>query len=206
MDKGINRAFLDLLFNCLLGFVFLFVVSFTLIEIDKKKADIRTKAEFVITVTWELNNQDDVDTWLRDPVGNLIWFRTKEKGLMHLDRDDLGSANDTYHLPDGTTVEYPYNQEITTIRGIIIGTWVLNVHMYKKRQPNPTNTRIEMVKLNPSHQVVFVKDLMLERDGEEITVSRFEMDSNGRIISMDDLKTPLVKDYLEQQTSIGGRE
>jgi len=191
-----STAFLDLLFNALLGFVFLFIVAFSLVEIDRKQGDIKTKAEFVITVTWELDNSDDVDTWLADPVGTVIWFQTKENGLMHLDRDDLGSKNDTYHLPDGTTVQYPYNQEITTIRGIIPGIWILNLHMYNKRRIEPASVNVEMVKLNPSHRMIFVKDFILEERGQEVTACRFEMNLSGEIVSMDELKTSIVGDHL----------
>jgi len=201
MGKSINQAFLDLLFNCLLGFVFLFIVSFALVEFDRKEADIKTKAEFIITVTWDLNNPDDVDTWLRDPAGSVAYFASKEMGLMHLDRDDLGSKNDTYHLPDGTTIEYPYNQEIMTIRGNIIGMWVLNIHMYAKKRPNPANIKVEMVKLNPIHKVIFIKNFVLSKKGQEITVARFNMGSDGRIIGIDNAKMELVKEHLSSTYS-----
>ena len=46
-----SKSFLDVLFNCLLGFVFLFIVAFLMVDVDKRKADIKTKAEFVITGT-----------------------------------------------------------------------------------------------------------------------------------------------------------
>jgi len=191
-----STAFLDLLFNALLGFVFLFIVAFALVEVDRKQGDIKTKAEFVITVTWDLDNSDDVDTWLQDPADATVWFQNKEMGLMHLDRDDLGNKNDTYHLPDGTTVQYPYNQEITTIRGIIPGMWILNLHMYNKRRPEPANVNVEMVKLNPSHRVIFVKDFVMEKRGQEVTVCRFEMNPGGEIVSMDELKTSVAGDHL----------
>ena len=196
---------MDLLFNCLLGFTFLFIVAFSLVEVDKKKADIKTKAEFVITVTWDLDNPDDVDTWLRDPARSIVWFQKKESGLMHLDRDDLGNKNDTYFLPDGTTVQYPYNQEITTIRGIVPGRWILNIHMYKKNRPEPANVRVEMVKLNPSHRVVFVKDFAMRAKGDEITVCQLEMDHSGNITAMNESHLSLVKDYLSEYVNPGGQ-
>ena len=31
-----------------------------------KKAEVHTQAEYIITVTWPLNNADDVDVWLED--------------------------------------------------------------------------------------------------------------------------------------------
>ena len=33
---------------------------------------------------------------------NILSFRNKVAGLMHLDKDDLGQVNDVVYLPDGT--------------------------------------------------------------------------------------------------------
>lgn len=195
------RSFLDLLFNLVLAFVFLFIVSFWLVEVDKKKANITTKAEFVITVTWDLDNPDDVDSWMRDPMGNLIWFREKEHGLVHLDRDDLGAQNDTYTLPDGTTIRYPYNQEITTIRGFVPGNWVFNVHMYNKKQfEGPAHVEVKMEKINPKVKTVFIRHITLIAKGDEVTVARFEMASDGEIIYMDEAYVPLFEQKLIDET------
>jgi len=193
-----DRGFLDLLFNTLLVFVFLFIVSSMMIEIEKKKEGIQTKAEYVITVTWELDNPDDVDSWLRDPAGNIIWFRTKEFGLMHLDRDDLGLDNDKYILPDGTEVFYPYNQEITTIRGIVPGMWVFNIHLYRKKEMSYQGTKVEvkMEKLNPKVTTVFIRHYTLHQQGDEVTVARFNMSAAGEIIDMDEIQTAIVTDRL----------
>ncbi len=152
-----NTSFLDLLFNTLVGFVLLFIIAFLLINPNIKKADIKTKAEFVISVTWSDNSQDDVDTWLQDPAGNVLHFRQKDVGLAHLDRDDLGQINDIITLDDGRRVEYTHNQELTTIRGFITGEWVLNVHMYSKRDENPTLVEVRIDKLNPTVQTLFYK-------------------------------------------------
>ena len=65
-----NLPFVDLLFKVLIGFVFLFIVSFLLINPIAKRADIEVKAEFLITVMWPDDLEDDVDTYVEDPVGN----------------------------------------------------------------------------------------------------------------------------------------
>ena len=107
-----NTSFLDLLFNTLVGFVLLFIIAFLSINPSNKDADIKTKAEFVITVTWNVNCKDDVDTWLQDPAGNVLHFKQKDIGLAHLDRDDLGIINDRITLQDGSVIEYPYNHSL----------------------------------------------------------------------------------------------
>ena len=198
-----NTSFLDLLFNTLVGFVFLFIIAFMLINPTIKKADIKTKAEYVITVTWDDNSKDDVDTWLQDPAGNVLHFRQKDVGLAHLDRDDLGKINDTIKLPDGREVVYPHNQELTTIRGFLTGEWVLNVHMYNKRDENPTLVEVRIDKLNPKVETVFYKEVVMKSRWEEITVARFVMTNQGDIISWDDLPKTLLKVAAQQRGTRG---
>ena len=190
--KDDSTPFIDLLFNLLLCFAAMFIISFLMIQPIIKKAEVHTQAEFIITVTWALDNSDDVDVWLEDPLGNMVWFRNKEAGLSHLDRDDLGSSNDTIYLADGSVIKYPYNQEILTIRGFIGGEWTLNVHMYAKREKEITIAHVTMDKLNPTLKPVFIKDISLEVRGDEVTVSRFEMGSNGDILALNDMPKGLI--------------
>lgn len=187
-----NTPFIDLLFNLLLGYAFLFLISFLLIQPIIKKAEVHTQAEFIVTVTWPLNNKDDVDTWLEDPLGNLVWFSQKEAGLSHLDRDDLGHSNDIIYLDDGTVIKYPYNQEILTIRGFIGGEWTLNIHMYAKREEEVTPVRVTLDKLNPNFKTILAKDVFLEVKGDEVTVARFEMSSGGEILALNDIPKGLI--------------
>jgi hypothetical protein len=185
------------------GFVFLFIISFLLINPSIKKADIKTKAEFVITVTWNDSSRDDVDTWLQDPVGNVLHFNQKDVGLAHLDRDDLGTLNDTIILDDGRQIVYNHNQELTTIRGFLTGEWVLNVHMYNKRNSNPTLVEVRIDKLNPKVETIFYKKIVMKRKWEEITVTRFVMTNEGDIISWDDLPKRLIE-VSSHRGGVGG--
>lgn len=183
----------DLLMNTLLGFVLLFTVAILLINPAKKNADIKTKAEFVITVTWIEKCDSDVDVWLEDPAGHLVHFRQKEVGLMHLDRDDLGTANDFTYI-NGQKIEFIYNQEMITIRGFIPGEWVLNLHLYDKntwQQPIKVNVKID--KLNPTVVTIFNKEITLNNTGDEKTVTRFYMTTEGDILKWDDLPKQLIQ-------------
>ncbi len=187
-----NTSFLDLLFNALLGFVFLFIVAFMAVNVSSKKADIETKAEFVITVTWDEDSQDDVDTWLQDPTGKILFFKQKDIGLAHLDRDDLGIINDRVTTTGGSRIEYVYNQELTTIRGFIPGEWVLNLHMYNKRDPHTVTATVRIDKLNPRAETIFKREIQMSSRGEEITIARFTMNPRGEITDWDDLPKTLV--------------
>ena len=138
-----NTAFLDILFNTLLGFVALFFLAFIQMnpKEEENKKNIEAKAEFVITFTWNSEHDDDVDAYVEDPQGHLVMFKRREDGLMHLDRDDLGHRNDIIQSGE-ETIQYAENQEIVTIRGIIEGEYTVNIHMYLKKHPNATTVKI----------------------------------------------------------------
>ena len=191
-----NMAFLDLLFNTLLCFAALFVLSFILISPAKKENNIKAKADFMITVTWNKDLDDDVDTYVEDPAGNLVAFMRREEGLMHLDRDDLGHRNDTINTPNGP-IEYKENREIVTLRGFIPGEYVINVHMYMKRAPEPTDVTILLEKISP-YGIAMVKELVLEADGEEKTAFRFTLDREGNVTKVNQLTKTLARDFREQ--------
>lgn len=201
---GDDKSFLDLLLNCLVGFVFLFMVAFIQIEPDKTDASIKTKAEYVITLTWPASDTSDVDIWIEDPAGNLISFKQKEAGLTHIDRDDIGHSGDKYTLPDGRVIEYEYNQEIATIRGFIPGEWTINLHYYNKRtgaKATPAAVRID--KLNPSVVTVFNETFTLTKHWQEVTVVRFEMTNKGEMIGINDIPVSLIKKHPDMKGRTG---
>jgi hypothetical protein len=191
-----NMAFLDLLFNMLLLFALFFVISFAMIKPMVKKADAKNNAEFLISVTWDDDNKDDIDTWLQDPLGDIVWYQQKEKNMSHLDRDDLGHLNDTIIMPDGSMVTCKRNQELTSIRGFIPGEWVLNLHAYKRRQKAPTIVKVSLDKINPSLKTLFFKEVIMEEQWQETTVTRFTMTVGGDIVAWDSLAKELIEDRL----------
>ena len=188
-------SFLDLLFNCLLGFVFLFVIAFLLImpPIDDQLK--KPKAEFIITLTWDSNTDDDVDLWIQNPAENIMFFRDKDTGLMHLDRDDIGRRRDLIYL-QGQEIYQKINQEIATIRGFIPGEWIINIHMYAKRHTNPANINVRVDKLNPKFTTLTEKSYIMKNKGEEVTVLRLTMSSKGEITGQSDLFKPLAATKL----------
>ena len=107
--------FYDMLFNLLIAFVFCFIVALLAMNPKALKAgDVPAKAEFIITLTWPDGNANDMDVWAQGPSGELVWFRGREAGLMHLDRDDRGLENDTI-IVNGRKIINPLNQSTTDI-------------------------------------------------------------------------------------------
>ncbi len=173
--------FVDLLFNALLGFTFLFLITILYLNPPAKRGDIRAKAEFIITTSWADDSPDDIDTWVEGPGGDLVWFRSPEAGLMHLDRDDRGSTNDTV-LIDGKAVYNPLNQEVVTIRGHAPGEYVVNVHYYDSQSRQPVTVNVEVVKVNPALQVIYYGTVPLPTLGAERTAVRFTLGEDGSVL------------------------
>jgi len=185
-----NLAFLDLLFNTLLCFVVLFAISFLLINPVQDNKKINVKAEYLITVSWPKEMKDDIDVYVQDPLGNLIYFRKKEAGLMHLDRDDLGHKNDIISTSGGS-IEYNENREVATLRGVYSGEYVINIHLYTKYSSESVPVTVDVEKLNP-YKKVLIKTVEVSRPGEEKTVCRIMMDSDKNVRSISYLFKSLI--------------
>jgi hypothetical protein len=186
-------SMLDLLFLIVMGFVALFVLSYLQIQPENKTAKVDSKAEFLITYTWPDGRSCDIDAWCQSPTGHLVFFKRREDGLLHLDRDDRGSVNDIVYTEEGP-VEYKLNQEIISIRAITAGEYIFNVHFYAEHsypvEPVPVTIKIE--KLNP-YKIILYKEITLNTVGEEKTVCRMELDNEGEVVKISYLFKPLTE-------------
>jgi len=135
-------GFIDLLFNILLGFAFLFIIAFLLIKPEAKKEDFERRAEFVVVMEWNHDMPDDIDLYVQDPTGNIVSFRTPIKNFMHLDKDDLGYVNDIVYNANGKVTKVNINREVVTIRGIIPGEYLINAHYYSSRETEAAFTSL----------------------------------------------------------------
>ena len=191
-----NVAFTDLLFNIVVGLAFLFLLAFILMNPVAKEKDVEEKSDFIIVMTWDDDSGDDIDLWVRDPLGNILSFRNRGVGMMHLDRDDLGLSNDKVKGPDGK-IQYVYrNKEVVSLRGYHAGTYLVNVHVYNKKpwkdgKQHRSNIHVELIKLNPYQEVAQAQFLAVGR-GQEFTAFHFTLDIDGKVIEMSDERTPLI--------------
>jgi len=167
------EIFSALLFNSLKAITFLFFMSFAMINVEAQTGKVDPKAEMMITVTWPDGSTDDVDTYVADPAGNVVWYHSREAGLMHLDRDDRGMFRDVFEL-NGQTIENPLNQEIVSLRGLSDGEYTVNIVHYIANAGNlPVQVKVE--KLNPSVTLVFYDTINLSGTGDEQTAVRFTL-------------------------------
>lgn len=188
---GGSDPFTDLLFNTLIGFLLLFFVAILFLNPDEKRADVELDAEYVITVTWPDNSPDDIDTWVEDPQGRVTWFRNRNQGLVHLDRDDRGMLNDTIRV-GGETIVNPLNQEVIALRGLVPGEYTINVHYFESETKKPVDVQVRVARVNPVYEIVYYGSLTLEKRGAEKTAVRFTLRSNGNVSNVNKLQKSLV--------------
>ena len=194
-----QNAFTDILFNALLGFAFMFFVAFILIRPQIPDGKISPKAEFMITAQWPDGHTDDVDLIVEDGEGNLVWFDTREAGLMHLDRDDRGALGDNITV-NGQRIENPLNQEIVTLRGIAAGEYVVNLLHYKSPTKRPVEVKVKVEKLNPQVTLIYAGNNTLAGAGDEQTAIRFRLDAAGNVVEMARRNKLLIRaNPVEQQ-------
>jgi hypothetical protein len=191
-DRLRSDPFTDLLFNALLGFTFLFLVAIMFMNPEAKSGIIDPKAEYILTITWEDNSPDDVDVWVEDPEGQILWFRTPEAGLLHLDRDDRGLVNDTITI-NGEEVQNPLNQEVVTLRGVVKGEYIVNLHYYASETGTPVDVNVRLVKVNPKLEVIYYGTVNLEKRGDEKTAVRFKIGRDGAVFGINFLPKSLVQ-------------
>ena len=195
-----SLGFIDLLFNILLGFAFLFIIAFLLIKPEAKKKDFDRRAEFVIILEWDHDAPDDLDLYVQDPTNDKVSFRLPIANYMHLDKDDLGKANDTIVNADGTKSSVLINREVVTIRGIIAGEYIINTHYYSTRNYDKTlpehgermvvstkkgqkelTVKIELHKVTP-YRILWAGEKKFTHRGQEETFLRFRLDNEGEIL------------------------
>ena len=195
-------GFTDVLFNILVGFAFLFIVSFLLIKPEAKKEDFERKAEFVVVMEWNHDQPDDIDLYVQDPTDSRVHFRLPIINFMYLDKDDLGFANDIVKSVDGTIKKVNINREVVTIRGIIPGEYIINAHYYSardwvnnklktntdqhntrkiKRKEKALTVKIELHKVSP-YKILWVGEKTFVNRGQEETFVRFTVDQAGNIV------------------------
>ena len=196
-----STAFIDLLFNIIVGVAFLFLIAFILINPISKKNDVESKADYLIILNWDSAASDDIDLWIKDPLDHVMSFRSKDVGFMHLDRDDLGTRNDKITLPDGSVKYINLNREIAALRGTLEGWYVVNVHVYRKNKTmdpedneirlTPTYATVELIQVNP-YRIKVMAEKVLEQQGQEFTLFAFRLDADGEVVELKDEEISFV--------------
>ena len=195
-------ATVDVCINLVLVFAVLLKLSLLAINVESAESAqkrLKSNAFFLIKVVWAGESDDDVDTYVSDPLSHLVFFKRLQDGLMNLDRDDTGSSNNLITLPDGRVVKSAYNEEQVEIRGIIEGEYIVNVHMYRKATPTPTKVIVTLYKVAEGEDVqIHERVLTLAEQRHEETAFRFTLTKSGEVADINELPKSLIQSGLAE--------
>jgi hypothetical protein len=193
-------ATVDVCINLVLVFAVLLKLSLLAINVESAEPmqkRLKSNALFLIKVVWPGESDDDVDTYVSDPLSHLVFFRRLQDGLMNLDRDDTGSSNNLITLPDGRVVKSAYNEEQVEIRGIIEGEYIVNVHMYRKAAPTPAKIIVTLYKVAEGEDVqIHERVLTMAMQQQEETAFRFTLTKNGEVADINELPKRFIQSGL----------
>jgi len=190
------RPFIDVLFCCLL----MLVAILFLLKSEEEQTKVRPpNVLYEVILTWDGNSEDDLDLYVRSASGHTVAFNNREGGqgsLISLDHDALGKRrnNSLEQGLAGTVVAF--NEEVVSFRGVTEGENIVTVHVYAKRDDEPTKGTIKLIKIKPFREVV-VKERDFTTTGEEKTAFRFKTDKDGNILDVNEL-TANLRDPLPQ--------
>jgi hypothetical protein len=177
------------------------VVLFIMIAPQAGRDGTKPKAEYLITVDWSGVGKYDVDTWVKLPNGTRVNYHNKESGVVFLERDDLGNACD-----QTTQAGQAINacEEVTVIRGVAPGEYVLALHLYSANGSasnatvQPVNVQVRIEKLNPTVIVRWQSHVILDKVREEKGVTRFTIEPDGQVDDFDSDELPRLV-YTDSQ-------
>ena len=185
-----------MLFKALQVVAFLFFIALLAIAPQANEGKVDSKAEFIITMDWPDNHPDDLDLFVQDAAGNIVWYRHREAGFMVLERDDRGGAND-FILVNGKKIASPIREEIVTVRGIIPGEYTVNISHFQAITGQPVPATVKVQKLNPTTQVIFDNVISVDHTGDEKTALRFTLDQAGNVVDVNARPKSLIENFRD---------
>ncbi len=170
--------FRDVVTLALVGIVALVIILLSHINPpgDQASADVAPPGNVIIEITWSSELDDDIDLWVQAPGDVPVGYSNKGGRFFNLLRDDLGHSGD----PSDVNLETAYT------RGIPAGEYTVNVHFYRHKSksfPVEVNAVVRVkADADASSQTLLSRAVQLDRQGHELTVFRFQLTPEGKIV------------------------
>lgn len=176
----IEKTMLDAMTTLLVLFAALFAIEAIQEKATKSNESmsiISPGKRITVELEWPPDSETDVDLWVRAPADVMpVGYSRNNDKSSSFERDDKGIANDLS----------AFNYEVTSIRNITSGIYVVNVHWFGNfgNMPNvPVKIRASMSSAAGSGSYVIAsRELTLMLKGEEQTAFTFEIDSEGALV------------------------
>jgi hypothetical protein len=189
------------------------VVSVVIVAVAPTKAkqdSPKNVNEFVATIEWNVDIDADADIWLLAPAGKPVFYGSRQVGCATLDQDNRGFVDSIITLADGSQAKIPIDKETIMLRCIEPGHYELGVNLYAYRDPGNVNltdqsnlslkVHVQIDKLNPNLTTVFAKDVNLDRVGQTINATGFDISRDGGIALSEPRLAPVTDGYQQKAT------
>jgi hypothetical protein len=173
----IDRIILDTMTVLFVLFCALFAIESLQEKAQKvnKAIDIASpNGRILVELEWNPESDSDIDMWVKAPKDEMPvgYSRTSDK-MSSYERDDKGKTNDFSH----------FNYEVTTIRNLVPGIYVVDVHAFALRDEGPTLVKVRAsISYLGAAMVIATKELALTAKGQELTAFSFELDENSNLV------------------------
>ena len=184
-----DTVFRDMTMLALSGFII--IVLLLLPWLNIKAQDEATKeptGSVIVEAFWPDERDVDVDLWVKSPNDAAVGYSNMNGYYFNLLRDDRGNLFD----------RTPINYEISYTRGIAAGDYQANIHLYQTDGGAPIEVKIIVSVVEPEQRArtaIIKKDVILKKFGQEITVARWTLASDGKLApnSVHSLKRSLLR-------------
>jgi hypothetical protein len=186
------------------------ILSVTIVAAHPKsehESGVKEKAEYLASIEWDVNVDADVDIHAMAPSKKPVFYASRDVGCATLDRDNRGFIDSIITLADGSQTKVESDKETIALRCIEPGHYDLaaNLYAYRNDRVSQTNSNnlglkvhVEIVKLNPSVQVAFSRDIVLDRVGQTVNWASCDMNRAGAITLVDPPLEPITASYQKR--------
>ena len=187
-----DTIFRDITLLALSGFISIVILLLPWLNFQIKDIEIKEPVgSMIFELFWSEKIDADLDLWVRGPHDTAVGYAQPSGQVFNLLRDDRGLTAD----------HTPLNYEISFTRGILIGEYQANVHLFKhNKSKTPIEATIIASLVTPDRgyrKELLGRKVILNVEGKEKTVLRFKLDNNFKIVegSVNNLRKSLIGKY-----------
>ena len=146
-----------------------------------QKPSVTTFGQYAVTMT--AHTTDDVDLYVRDPTGDIVWYGALQSGAMSLEHDQIPGVTDP--RKDGV-------HELTVIRESAAGEYVANAELYGGSRP--ASVTIQLWDLRGLRKRMLKSaTFTLDFPGQQHTAFRWRLNAQGEVSGFSDLQANLLR-------------
>lgn len=193
-ENTFGTSALDIFLNGLMVFMMIAIMGLLFMHPEKEETP-QAKDEsdpigmLQFQIAWPNEYNTDVDLWVLDPKGPSVGYSNKDNKILSLLKDDLGFKNDASGL----------NDELTVCRGTpLVGEYIVNAHLFENAgwAPLPITITLRVyIRKNAGESLkkIIERTVDLRYLGDERTIIRFQLDTNGNFIpgSVNNVQKPI---------------